>query len=112
MQIDYANIITGGERMNISEIVWKSVGRGAVHPSEVLNVLIELDNRKGQIGLWALENELRAKIPLLRPTAQPLAKAWLEATIQYRMTYYPEGRLSRLFNRFSQPERESFPLAS
>lgn len=57
--------------MNISEIVWRPVGRGSAHPSEALNALIELDNRKGQIGLWALENELRAKMPLLRPTARP-----------------------------------------
>jgi len=52
--------------MKTSEIVWRSVGRGTVHPNEVLNALIELDNRRGQIGLWALENELRAKIPRLR----------------------------------------------
>ncbi|WP_337868744.1 hypothetical protein [Meiothermus sp.] len=98
--------------MNNNEKVWKTIGRGTVHPSEVLNTLIELDNRKGQIGLWALENELREKMPLLRPTAQPLAKAWLEATIQYRTTYYPEGRLSKLFHRFSQPAQEPLPIAS
>lgn len=98
--------------MNISEIVWRSVGRGSAHPSEVLNALIELDNRKGQIGLWALENELRAKMPLLRPTARPLAQAWLEATVLYRTTYYPEGRLSKLFHRFVQPEQTPLPFAS
>lgn len=98
--------------MNINENVWKTIGRGSVHPSEVLNTLIELDNRKGQIGLWALENELREKMPLLRPMAQPLAQAWLEATIQYRITYYPEGRLSRLFHRFAQPKRQPLPIAS
>jgi len=98
--------------MQISEIVWRSVGRGTVHPNEVLNALIELDNRRGQIGLWALENELRAKIPLLRSTAQPLAKAWLEATVLYRTTYYPEGRLSRLFHRFVRPEQLPLPFAS
>ncbi|GIW25552.1 hypothetical protein [Meiothermus sp.] len=98
--------------MNFSENVWKTIGRGTAHPSEVLNTLIELDNRKGQIGLWALENELREKMLLLRPSARPLAQAWLEATILYRTTYYPEGRLSRLFHRFSQPKQEPLPIAS
>jgi hypothetical protein len=111
MQIDYVKIIKEGRNMKASEIVWRSVGRGTVHPNEVLNALIELDNRRGQIGLWALENELRAKIPRLRSTAQPLAKAWLEAAILYRTTYYPEGRLSRLFTRFVRPEQVP-PLAS
>ncbi|GIW34643.1 hypothetical protein [Meiothermus sp.] len=98
--------------MNINENVWRTIGRGTAHPSEVLNTLIELDNRKGQIGLWALENELREKMPLLRPVVQPLAQAWLEATILYRTTYYPEDRLSRLFHRFTQPERPHLPVAS
>jgi hypothetical protein len=102
--------------MNNNENIWKTIGRRTVHPTEVLNTLIELDNRKGQIGLWALENELRAKIPLLRPAAQPMARAWLEATIQYRTTYYPEARLTRLWNRLvgadAQPEAKTFPMAS
>lgn len=102
--------------MNNNENIWKTIGRGTVHPSEVLNTLIELDNRKGQIGLWALENELREKMPLLRPMAQPLARAWLEATIQYRTTYYPEARLTRLWNRLvradAQAEAKTLPIAS
>ncbi|MCX7600763.1 MAG: hypothetical protein N2Z75_02355 [Meiothermus sp.] len=102
--------------MNINENVWKTIGRGAVHPSEVLNTLIELDNRKGQIGLWALENELREKMPLLRPSARLLAQAWLEATVQYRTTYYPETRLTRLWNRLvgaeAPSEARTLPLAS
>lgn len=81
------------------DAVWKTIGRGTVHPSEVLNTLIELDNRRGQIGLWALENELRERLPRLRPNAQPLAKAWLEAVVQYRETYYPENNLLRLLRR-------------
>lgn len=95
--------------MNISENVWRTIGRGTVHPSEVLNTLIELDNRKGQIGLWALENELRQKLPLLRPMARPLAQAWLEATIQYRTTYYPETRLTRLWNRLVGADAQAKP---
>ena len=98
--------------MNNNENIWRTIGRRTVHPSEVLNILIELDNRKGQIGLWALENELREKMPLLRPAALPLAKAWLEATVLYRTTYYPEGRLSKLLHRFLQPEPQALPFAS
>ena len=96
--------------MTITDTVWQTIGRGTVHPSEVLNTLIELDNRKGQIGLWSLENELRDKLPKLRPQAQPLAKAWLEATQQYRATYYAEGTLTKLWDRITG--KEEMPLAS
>lgn len=89
--------------MSCEERIWQSIGRGKAHPSEVLNVLTELDNRKGPVGLYALEQELRKKIPRLRPTARPLAQAWLEATVLYRETYYPESRLSRLFQLLSPP---------
>jgi hypothetical protein len=67
----------------------------------VLNTLIELDNRRGQTGLWALENELRGQMPRLRPAAQVLAKAWLEAVVQYRATYYTETKLAKLFSQLS-----------
>ena len=96
--------------MTSTDTVWKTIGRGTVHPSEVLNTLIELDNSKGQIGLWALENELRCCLPKLRPNAQTLATAWLEALQQYRATYYPETNLSRMFSRFIS--KEEMPLAS
>lgn len=102
--------------MNSNENIWKTIGRRSVHPSEVLNALIELDNRKGQIGLWALENELREKMPLLRPAAQLIAKAWLEATVHYRATYYPEARLTKLWNRLvkaeAQTKTKTLPIAS
>jgi hypothetical protein len=94
--------------MTKTEIVWRSLGQGKAHPSDVLNTLIEIDNRRGLVGLWALEAELRQALPRLRPQAQALAQAWLEALCLYRASYYPEGRLSKLFNRFllkeSQPE--------
>ncbi|WP_277188290.1 hypothetical protein [Meiothermus ruber] len=51
-------------------------------------------------------------MPLLRPAARPLAQAWLEATVLYRTTFYSEGRLSRLFHRFVQPEQRPLPFAS
>ncbi|MDX2004385.1 MAG: hypothetical protein SFU83_03830 [Meiothermus sp.] len=96
--------------MTSTDSVWKTIGRGTVHPSEVLNTLIELDNRRGQIGLWALENELRQSLHRLRPSAHNLAVAWLEATRQYRATYYPEGTLTKLWDRITG--KEEMPLAS
>ncbi len=98
--------------MGMSEKVWRSIGQGRAHPSDVLNVLIELDNRKGQVGLWALENELRSSLPRLGPQNRLLAAAWLEATILYRTTYYPEGRLTKLFNRFVQADPQALSVAS
>lgn len=98
--------------MNATQTVWKSLGRGKIHPTEVLNTLIEIDNRKGQIGLWSLENELREQMSRLRPVAQPLAQAWLEAISAYRATYYPEGPMAKLFARFSKTEQPELLLAS
>lgn len=95
--------------MNISEIVWKSVGRGAAHPSEVLNTLIELDNRKGQIGLWALENELRAKMPLLRPAARPLAQAWLGPPSSTAPPTTPRAACPGCFTVSFNPNNSPFP---
>ncbi|RDI95980.1 hypothetical protein DV704_03400 [Meiothermus sp. QL-1] len=89
--------------MSSAEKVWRSIGRGRAHPSEVLNTLIELDNRQGAVGLYALERELGRALPRLRPSARPLAQAWLEAVVLYRQTYYPEARLARLLCRTSLP---------
>jgi hypothetical protein len=76
--------------------IWQTIGRGTAHPNEVLNLLIELDNRRGMLGLWDLENELRAGLPKLRPNSQAMATAWLEAVQEYRAAYYPEGNLIKL----------------
>ncbi|WP_245575072.1 hypothetical protein [Meiothermus rufus] len=95
--------------MSLSEKVWRSIGQGRAHPSDVLNILIELDNRKGQVGLWALENELRSSLPRLRPQSRLLAAAWLEATVLYRTTYYPESQLSRLFSRLVKADSGGRP---
>lgn len=98
--------------MNATDTVWRSLGRQKIHPGDVLNALIEIDNRRGQIGLWALENELREKLPRLRPVAQPLAQAWLGAIQLYRETYYPEDRLSKLFARLISNPSQALPKAS
>lgn len=98
--------------MNATDTVWRSLGQQKIHPSSVLNTLIEIDNRRGQLGLWALENELREKLPRLRSAAQPLAQAWLEAVQLYRETYYPEDRLSKLFARLISNPAQALPKAS
>jgi hypothetical protein len=96
--------------MNATLNVWKSLGRNKAHPADVLNTLIEVDNHKGQIGLWALENQIRQQMPRLRPSAQCLAQAWLEAIAAYRATHYPEGPLSKLFSRFTRTQAEQTEL--
>lgn len=95
--------------MTANPTVWRSLGRGKVLPSEVLNTLVELDNRRGLLGLWALEAELKEHLPRLRPRAQALANAWLEAISAYRATYYPQNALSRIFARIAS--LESLPKA-
>lgn len=102
--------------MTASEFVIKSLGQGKAHPADVLNTLIDLDNRRGQVGLWALENQLREQMPRLRPSAQALAQAWLEAVQLYRQTHYHQSTLAQLFARFgvrplSQPQRKVAKVA-
>ncbi len=99
------------------ETVRRSLGKGKIRPGEALNALIDLDNRRGLVGLWALEAELESQFPKLRPRAQALAKAWLQAIAAYRLTYYPEGKLAKLFARLgpkaaprSERKAEQSPL--
>jgi hypothetical protein len=98
--------------MKTIDIVLRSLGQGKVHPNLVLNTLIELDNQKGQAGLRRLEEELRASTRKLRPSAQPLAQAWLEALRLYRETYYPDDRLSKLFAQLISSPARTLPKAS
>lgn len=85
--------------MSDNPAVWRSLGRGKVHPSEVLNALIELDNRRGLLGLEALEAEISEHLPRLSPRTQVLANAWLEAIAAYRVAYYPRSALAKIFGR-------------
>lgn len=85
--------------MRDNPAVWRSLGRGKVHPSEVLNALIELDNRRGMLGLEALEAEINEHLLRLSPRAQVLANAWLEAISAYRAAYYPRSALAKIFAR-------------
>lgn len=97
--------------MNAIDSVLRSLGQGKVHPNLVLNTLIELDNQKGRAGLRKLEEELRASTLKLRPSARPLAQAWLEALGLYRETYYPDDRLSQLFARLINRPARPLPKA-
>lgn len=69
-------------------------------PSEMLNLLIEVDNREGRRGLDRLEAEIRYAERRLRRRGHPQAarlNLWLRALAAYRETYYPRRSfLSRL----------------
>lgn len=90
--------------MTMNPVVLRSLSRGVAHPSLVLNTLIELDNQKGLPGLQGLEEALQLSSPRLRPSAQPLAQAWLEAVILYRKTYYPRVSMLQLLFRPTLPK--------
>lgn len=68
--------------------------------SEMLNLLIEVDNREGRRGLDRLEAEIRYAERRLRLSGHPQAarlNLWLRALAAYRETYYPRRSfLSRL----------------
>jgi hypothetical protein len=99
--------------MSSVDFVWRSLGKGKAHPTEVINTLIEIENCKGLLGLCTLEHDLRAQLPRLRPQAQALAKTWLEAIHTYRTAYYPESGISKLFAHFKPQQKEvSLQLAS
>lgn len=85
--------------IQLPEAVRRSLGTGRVHPTVAMNTLIELDNRRGLLGLWGLEGELRDALPRLQPRAQALARAWLEALELYREAHYPRHRVSRFLRQ-------------
>jgi len=68
----------------------------AALPSEMLNLLIEVDNREGRRGLDRLEAEIRYAERRLRRRGHPQAarlNLWLRALAAYRETYYPRRAL-------------------
>jgi len=75
----------------------------AALPSEMLNLLIEVDNREGRRGLDRLEAEIRYAERRLRRRGHPQAarlNLWLRALAAYRETYYPRRSL---WNRLLPP---------
>jgi len=77
-------------------------------PGEMLNLLIEVDNREGRRGLDRLEAEIRYAHERLRRVNHPQAarlNLWLKALEAYRNAYYPRRNLLiRLFARH-QPQK-------
>ncbi|WP_457629857.1 hypothetical protein [Oceanithermus sp.] len=75
----------------------------AALPAEMLNLLIEVDNREGLRGLDRLEAEIRYAERRLRRSGHPQAarlNLWLRALSAYREAYYPRRSfLKRLFRR-------------
>ena len=94
--------------MKLANTIWKSIGSGKANPTDVFNLLVELDNRKGQLGLWALEKEIYSKREEVRTEVQPLLDSWVSAITVYRESYYPSSAVSRLFGR---PAKNSLPMA-
>lgn len=91
--------------MTATNRMWQTIGSRQAHWTLVVNLLIEVDNARGQVGLWALENDLLAGLPKLLPVQREVAQAWLEALRLYHDTYYPEKRLSRLFGRLAEQRK-------
>lgn len=89
----------------MTQTVLKSLGRGSVHPCEVLNALIELDNHQGEAGLRQLETLLQAQLPRLRPQARHLALLWLEAVLEYRRVHHPTSLVQRVLRWVSRSAR-------
>lgn len=77
-------------------------------PGEMLNLLIEVDNREGRRGLDRLEAEIRYAHARLRRVNHPQAarlNLWLKALDAYRNAYYPRRNLlGRLLAR-RQPRK-------
>jgi len=82
----------------------------AAMPSEMLNLLIEVDNREGRRGLDRLEVEIRYAERRLRQSGHPQAirlNLWLRALAAYRETYYPQRTLWKLLRSFWGKRRQT-----
>ncbi|WP_457636872.1 hypothetical protein [Oceanithermus sp.] len=78
-------------------------------PSEMLNLLIEVDNREGRKGLDRLEAEIRYAERRLRRHGHPQAarlNLWLRALNAYRETFYPRRSFLRPLPGFGTKRRQ------
>ena len=67
-----------------------------VHPTMVLNTLIELENDGGIPMIFELHYRLTRMVRNLREVqgpAQRIAQAWLDATIAYLETHAPKAQI-------------------
>ncbi len=78
-------------------------------PAEMLNLLIEIDNREGRSGLDRLQHEIEEARRRLQAAGHPQAERpalWLKALEAYRRTYHPRPRLARWL-RLPRPLRRA-----
>lgn len=75
--------------MRALDIIAESVRTGSVHPTTVLNTLIEAENDGGLGAIRRIERHLSVSVEALRDRQHPhtgLAQAWLGAARAYLVT--------------------------
>ena len=75
--------------MRALETIAESLRLGSVHPTTVLNTLIEAENEGGLGAVRQIERHLSVSLGALRDRQHPhsdLAQAWLGATRAYLVT--------------------------
>lgn len=80
--------------MKALTIMADSLRAGYIHPTAVLNTLIELDNAGGPTALHEFERQLEQGQQALQERGHPharLAAAWLQATRSYLHEYLADG---------------------
>lgn len=72
--------------MRALETIAESIRQGRVHPTIVMNTLIELENEGGTLALRRMERQLTRSEQALSARQHPhsdLARTWLDATRAY-----------------------------
>ena len=80
--------------MKALSVMADSLRAGYIHPTAVLNTLIELDNAGGDIALREFEAYLDSSRHTLSERGHPhahLVTAWLQATRSYLHEYVHQG---------------------
>ena len=76
--------------MRALEIIAHTIKAGKVHPTTVINTLIEVENEGGSSALRTIERHLSRSESSLRERNHPhskLARAWLDATRAYLIAH-------------------------
>jgi hypothetical protein len=76
--------------MRALETIAHTIRVGKVHPTIVINTLIEIENEGGATALRQVERHLNRTEEALRDRAHPhsgLARAWLDATRAYLIAH-------------------------
>jgi hypothetical protein len=79
-------------RVRIHEIIGKSIDENRMHPTEVLNALIALENEGGIAAVYALEyhvKRLRAAALERGHSSFEIIHAWWEACVMYTRVFGP-----------------------